>query len=280
MSASKPPSASDIAALRHKAAACRRNIIYMTTQAGSGHPGPSLSIADLVTALYFREMRYDPAHPEWMERDRFVLSKGHAAPALYAALIEAGFVAPEALFHFRQVEGLLQGHPCVKTPGVDASSGSLGLGLSVACGMALGAKMAASPARVYAIIGDGESDEGQIWEAGLFAAHHHLDNLTVFTDRNMYQYDGPTSDILELEPLAAKWRSFGWSVQEIDGHDFSQILSALDKARQSAGQPHMILAHTIKGKGVSFMEGNQAFHATAPTREEAQRALEELANGD
>lgn len=267
---------SKIQMLEEKAKACRRHVILMTMQAQSGHPGPSLSAMDIITALYFHEMRYDPARPTMKERDRFVLSKGHAAPALYAALAEAGFFPKNELMHFRQVDGLLQGHPCVKTPGVDATSGSLGLGLSVACGMALGAKLCQSDARVYVVIGDGESDEGQIWEAALFAAHHALDNLIVFTDRNQYQYDGATSEVLQLEPLGDKWRAFGWAVWEIDGHDFQQILNVLEQARTLKGQPKMILAHTIKGKGISFMEGDQAFHATAPTREQAERALREL----
>jgi transketolase len=248
----------------------------MTMHAGSGHPGPSLSIADIVTALYFHEMRYDSTRPDLPERDRFVLSKGHAAPALYAALVEAGFVSRDELLQLRRIDGMLQGHPCITTPGVDATSGSLGLGLSVACGMALGAKMRDLDGRVYVAIGDGETDEGQIWEAALFAAHNSLDNLTAITDRNRYQYDGPTQEVLKLEPLGAKWRDFGWAVWEIEGHDFRQILQALREARDLKGQPQMILAHTIKGKGVSFMEGNQAFHAKAPTREQAERALAEL----
>jgi transketolase len=273
MSTGLPWSQEDIHRLEGKARACRRHVIEMTLQAGSGHPGPSLSCMDIVTALYFHAMRYDPAQPQLLERDRFVLSKGHAAPALYAALLEAGFLTQDDLRGFRQVGGRLQGHPSVKTPGVDASSGSLGLGLSVACGMA---RRAGSQARVYAVIGDGESDEGQIWEAALFAAHHKLDHLTAFTDRNRYQYDGPTCEVLGLEPLAAKWRDFGWAVWEIDGHDFRQILTALVEARACKGQPHMIIARTAKGKGISFMEGNQDFHARAPSREEAQRALREL----
>ncbi len=270
------PLPASVSVLEAKARALRRHIIHMTMHAGSGHPGPSLSIADMVTVLYFHEMRHDPALPNALCRDRFLLSKGHAAPALYAALVEGGYFSPDELLHLRQVDGLLQGHPCVKTPGVDATSGSLGLGLSVACGMAMGAKLKGSGARVYAIIGDGESDEGQIWEAAMFASHNSLDNLIVFTDRNRYQYDGPTSEVLQLEPLAAKWRDFGWAVWEIDGHDLRQILLALEEARACVGQPGMIIAHTVKGKGISFMEGNQAFHARAPTREEAQQALDEL----
>jgi transketolase len=263
-------------ALEKIARELRRAVIKMTQYAGSGHPGPSLSALDIITALYFHEMRYDAAQPDMLERDRFVLSKGHAAPALYAALIKAGFVPRTEMMRLRTVGGLLQGQPCAKTPGVDCSSGSLGLGLSVACGMALGAKMRGSDAGVYALIGDGETDEGQVWEAALFAAHQCLDNLVVFTDRNNYQYDGPTCEVLGLEPLVDKWRAFGWSVWEIDGHDFRQILATLDEARAVKDQPKMIVAHTIKGKGISFMEGNQAFHAKAPTREQALRALEEL----
>ena len=262
--------------LSERARTCRRLIIEMTAHARSGHPGPALSLIDIVCALYFHEMRYDPANPRALERDRFILSKGHAAPALYAALVEAQILKVEELSTFRQCGGLLQGHPSSKTPGVDATSGSLGLGLSTACGMALGARMRGSAARVFALIGDGESDEGQVWEAALTAGHQHLDNLVVFTDRNGYQYDGPTASVLNLEPLADKWRAFGWATWEIDGHDFQQILAALHEARGVAGQPKMILARTIKGKGISFMEGSQVYHATAPTQEEAARALAEL----
>ncbi len=266
----------DIAGLEAAAKACRRRIIQMTAGAGSGHPGPSLSIVELLTALYLRIMRYDPRKPDLPERDRFVLSKGHAAPALYAVLAEAGFFPVEHLRSFRRVGGLLQGHPSNRTPGVDTTSGSLGLGLSAACGMALGAKMSRSPARVYAIIGDGETNEGQIWEAAMFAAHRCLDNLIVFTDRNRYQYEGPTEMVLQLEPLAEKWKAFGWAVWTIDGHDFLEILATLEEAWSIGNQPKMIIAQTVKGKGISFMEGNQAFHGRAPNAEEAERALAEM----
>ena len=262
--------------LKQRARTLRKNIITMTTEAGSGHPGPALSLVEIITALYFAEMRYDPAQPDMMERDRFVLSKGHGVPALYGALVEAGFVLADEMKRFRHADGLLAGHPCVKTPGVDACSGSLGTGLSIACGMAKGAKMRGSAARVYAVVGDGESDEGQIWEAALFAAHHRLDNLVAFTDRNKLQYSGRTCDVLELEPLADKWRAFGWAVWEIDGHDLEAILKALHEARDVSGQPKMIIAHTVKGKGISFMEGSQKYHGKPASAEEGRRALLEL----
>jgi transketolase len=262
--------------LKAHARTLRKNIIIMTTEAGSGHPGPALSLVEIITALYFSEMRYDPTRPEMMGRDRFVLSKGHGAPALYGALVAAGFVSADEMQRFRHADGLLAGHPCIKTPGVDACSGSLGTGLSIACGMAQGAKMRGSGARVFAVVGDGESDEGQIWEAALFAAHHGLDNLVVFTDRNKLQYSGKTSDVLRLEPLADKWRAFGWAVWEIDGHDLEAILRSLEEARGIAGQPKMIIAHTVKGKGISFMEGSQKYHGKPTTAEEGRRALLEL----
>ena len=262
--------------LKQRARAIRKYIITMTTESGSGHPGPALSLVEIIAALYFAEMRYDPAQPDKIDRDRFVLSKGHGVPALYGALIAAGFVSPQEMKRFRHADGLLAGHPCLKTPGVDACSGSLGTGLSIACGMAKGAKMRGSSARVFAVVGDGESDEGQIWEAALFAAHQRLDNLLVFTDRNKLQYSGSTSDVLRLEPLADKWRAFGWAVWEIDGHDFADILGSLQEARDVYGRPKMIIAHTVKGKGISFMEGSQKYHGKPASPEEGRRALLEL----
>ena len=254
----------------------RQHIIRMTSAAGSGHPGPSFSPVEILSALYFSEMSLDASRPHWPERDRFVLSKGHAAPVLYAALYEAGYFPEEVMLSLRKIDSLLQGHPNVKTPGVDATTGSLGIGLSQAVGMALGAKMQKSPVRVYSVIGDGECDEGQIWEAGLAAAHFKLGNLAVFIDHNGYQYDGPVHQVMNLEPLADKWRAFGWRTEQIDGHNFSEICGFLERSRQSHDQPSMAVATTVKGYGVSFMAGSQEYHARALTGEEARRALSEL----
>jgi len=254
----------------------RKHIIRMTSAAGSGHPGPAFSAVEIVAALYFAEMRIDPARPDWLDRDRFVLSKGHAAPVLYAALHEAGFLSEETMMTLRQVGSPLQGHPHMKMAGVDATTGSLGIGLSQAVGMALGAKMHGSPSRVYALVGDGECDEGQIWEAALSASHFKLGNLVVFVDHNRYQFDGPVSEVMELAPLADKWRAFGWRVEEIDGHEYDDILGFLERSRRSKDQPSLAVAHTIKGYGVSFMEGSQEYHARALTPEETERALAEL----
>ncbi|HMD89714.1 MAG TPA: transketolase, partial [Anaerolineaceae bacterium] len=217
--------------LTDRARCIRRHIIKMTSAAGSGHPGPSFSPVEFLSALYFSEMHIDPANPTWPERDRFVLSKGHAAPVLYAALHEASYFSEEVMLSLRQVGSPLQGHPNIKTPGVDATTGSLGIGLSQAVGMALGARMHRTGNRVYVVIGDGECDEGQIWEAGLAAAHFHLGNLVVFLDHNGYQYDGPVCEVMGLEPLSDKWRAFGWRVEEIDGHSFEEILGFLERSR-------------------------------------------------
>ncbi|MCL4426449.1 MAG: transketolase [Firmicutes bacterium] len=263
--------------LEEKARTLRRHIIRMLAEAGSGHPGGSLSAADIVTALYFRVLRLDPRNPAWPERDRFVLSKGHAAPALYAALAERGFFPVEDLWGLRKLSSHLQGHPDMrKTPGVEASTGSLGQGLAMANGMALAGKLDRKDYRVYALIGDGEMEEGEIWEAAMAASHYRLDNLTVFLDYNGLQIDGPTSQVMSTEPVEEKWRSFRWNVIPIDGHDFGQILTAIEQAREHLGQPTMIVARTIKGKGVSFMENAVGWHGNAPTREQAQKALAEL----
>ncbi|MGA2111628.1 MAG: transketolase [Anaerolineales bacterium] len=263
-------------ALAAHARRMRRNIIRMTSAAGSGHPGPSFSPVEILAVLYFAEMRVDPHHPDWPERDRFVLSKGHAAPGLYAALYEAGFFSEETMLSLRQLGSPLQGHPHVKTPGVEATSGSLGIGLSQAVGMALGLKRKGNPARVYALVGDGECDEGQIWEAALAGAHFGLGNLVVFIDHNGYQYDGRVSEVMGLAPLGDKWRSFGWRVEEFGGHEFGEICGFLERSRKSPEQPSLAVAHTIKGHGVSFMEGSQEYHARCLTAEEARRALAEL----
>jgi transketolase len=262
--------------LTERARCMRGHIIRMTSAAGSGHPGPSFSPVEILAALYFSEMRIDPTNPNWPDRDRFVLSKGHSAPVLYAALREAGYFSEETMLTLRKVGSLLQGHPHIKTPGVDATTGSLGIGMSQAVGMALGARMANSDVRAYALIGDGECDEGQIWEAALSASHLGLGNLAVFLDHNGYQFDGPVCEVLTLEPLADKWRAFGWRVEEIDGHSFPEILGFLERSRACKDQPSMAVAKTIKGYGVSFMSGTQEYHARSLNKEETERALREL----
>lgn len=265
-----------IARLRDRARCIRRHIILMTSTAGSGHPGPSFSPVEILSALYFSEMQIDPSNPVWPKRDRFVLSKGHAAPALYATLYEAGYFSEEVMLSLRQVGSILQGHPSVKTPGVDATTGSLGIGLSQAVGMALGARMRGCPVRVYALIGDGECDEGQIWEAALAASHFRVGNLVVFIDNNGYQFDGPVREVMGLEPLADKWHSFGWRVEEIDGHNFEEILGFLKRSHVCPDKPSLAVAKTVKGYGVSFMAGNQAYHARSLNDEETEKALAEL----
>ena len=255
----------------------RRHIITMTATAGSGHPGGSLSAADIVSALFFKIMRYDPRNPRWEDRDRFILSKGHAAPVLYAALAESGYFPVEELNTLRKLGSRLQGHADRNlTPGVEMSSGSLGQGLSFATGTALAARLDHRDYRTYVLLSDGECEEGQTWEAALSAAQFKLDNLTAIIDRNRQQLDGWTRDIMDIEPLAEKWRAFGWHTIEIDGHNLKKILAAVDKAKTIKGKPTIIIAHTIKGKGVSFMENNLDFHGKAPTAEEAERALKEL----
>jgi len=263
--------------LKEMANKLRRHVIIMTATAGSGHPGGSLSAADIITALYFKVMRHNPGNPQWQDRDRFILSKGHAAPVLYAALAESGYFPIEELRTLRKLDSRLQGHTDRNlTPGVEMSAGSLGMGLSFAIGVALAARLNAKDYWTYVLLGDGECQEGQTWEAALSAAHFRLDNLTAIVDRNRIQLTGWTRDIMNLEPLSLKWQAFGWHIIEINGHDFNQILTALEEARKIKSQPTVVIAHTIKGKGVSFMENNPAFHGKAPTLEEAERALKEL----
>ena len=254
----------------------RRDVVQMTFNANSGHPGGSLSEIDILTALYFQVLKHDPANPSRPDRDRFILSKGHACPGLYAVLAKSGYFPHEELSTFRKINSRLQGHAHTETPGVEMNSGSLGQGLSFAIGTALAANLDKKDYRVYVLIGDGECDEGQVWEAAMAAAHYKLDNITAFVDRNRIQNDRFTSEVMELEPLAAKWRAFGWRVLEIDGHDISQILAAVGKARRTHGRPTVIIARTVKGKGVSFMENNPAFHGKAPTEEEYEKAMAEL----
>jgi transketolase len=264
--------------LRQRATVVRRHIISMVHRANSGHVGGSLGAVEILVALYFQVMRHDPNRPAWADRDRFVLSKGHCTPVLYAALAEAGYFPLSELETFRRPGSRLQGHPCQpKTPGVDASTGTLGLGLSTAAGMALADKLRGSRHSYYVLCGDGESQEGQIWEAAMFASKYHLGNLIAFTDRNRLQTDGNTEDVMPLEPLGAKWAAFGWRTSEIDGHDFNAICDAVAAAKADPSRPTMIIANTIKGKGVSFMENVALWHGNPPTREQSERALAELA---
>lgn len=268
----------DIAFLREKARIIRIEILKMLAEAGSGHTGGSLSAADIVTALYFYKMRHNPKDPSWKERDRFILSKGHAAPLLYAGLALSGYFDISLLKTLRKIGSPLQGHPCSKRlPGVEISTGSLGQGLSIANGIALGLKLDNSNSRVYCLLGDGEIQEGQVWEAAMSAAHYRLDNLCAIVDNNGLQIDGPCCNVMGLEPIANKWAAFGWHVIDIDGHDMPAIVDALDNAETVKGKPTMIVARTLKGKGVSMFEGKVEYHGLAPTNEELQKALEELA---
>jgi len=255
----------------------RRHVITMTATAGSGHPGGSLSAVDIIAALYFKVLRHNPENPQWVDRDRFILSKGHAAPILYAALAETGYFPVAELATLRRLDSRLQGHADRKfTPGVEMSAGSLGMGLSFAIGVALAARLDSKSYRTYVLLSDGECEEGQTWEAALSAAHFKIDNLTAIVDCNGMQLSGRTRDIMNLEPFTQKWKAFGWHTIDIDGHDFDQVLSACQGAGKIKGKPTVIVARTIKGKGVSFMENNAAFHGKAPTQEEAERALKEL----
>jgi transketolase len=270
-----------LAELAEKAGKIRRNIVTMLGEAGSGHPGGSLSAADIVAVLYFHELQVDPKDPGWPDRDRFVLSKGHAAPVLYAALAVKGYFPAEELQTLRKLNSRLQGHPSMKhLPGVEMSTGSLGQGLSAANGMALAGRLDGRNYRVYALLGDGEIQEGQVWEAAMASAHYKLDNLVAFVDYNRLQIDGPIREVMSPEPIADKWRAFGWQVEEIDGHDLAQIVEALARARQVKGKPTMIIAHTTKGKGVSFMEGQVGWHGSAPNAEQVRQALDELGGKD
>lgn len=271
----------DVTFLKRQAKLVRIEILKMLTLAGSGHTGGSLSAADIVTALYFSKMRHRPDNPGWRERDRFILSKGHAAPLLYAMLAMSGYFDISILKTLRRLGSPLQGHPCSRAlPGVEISTGSLGQGLSVSNGIAIGLKMDNLNSRVYCLLGDGEIQEGQVWEAAMTAAHYRLDNLCATVDLNGLQIDGPVSKVKTIEPVASKWLAFGWNVIDIDGHDMEEILNAFDEAETVKGKPTVILAHTIKGKGVSFFEGKAEYHGIAPTHEELEKALKELeANG-
>ena len=263
--------------LKNIAANIRLGILEGVHAASSGHPGGSLSIADIITYLYFEEMNVDPKNPKDENRDRFVLSKGHTAPALYAALAEKGFFDKSALKTLRHVDSFLQGHPDMKgTPGVDMSTGSLGLGFSSACGMALAAKLDGKDFRTYSIIGDGESEEGQIWEACMFASHYKLDNLVAIFDWNGLQIDGPVAEVMNPTPHDKKLEAFGFHVISIDGHDFEQIEAAFAEAKTVKGKPTAIIAKTVKGKGVSFMENQVGWHGSAPNDEQYEIAVAEI----
>lgn len=261
--------------LEEQARQLRISIVKALHRSQSGHTGGSLSAIDMVTALYFYKMRHNPAEPTWQGRDRFVLSKGHAAPALYAALSEAGYFPKEDMMTLRRLGSHLQGHPDSKgTPGVDVCTGSLGQGLSMANGMALGLKADGKDNRVYAILGDGELQEGQVWEAAMAAAHYKLDNLCAMVDANNLQIDGEVSRVMNVAPITDKFRAFGWHVLDIDGHDMGAIMAALDAAETVKGQPTVIVARTVKGKGVSFFENKASYHGVPPSDEELPRALE------
>jgi transketolase len=270
------------ARLESIARACRVQIIRMLTHAGSGHPGGSLSVIDLVVSIMFGRLRHDPKRPDWPERDRLILSKGHAVPAMYAAMARAGYFPEERLITLRKLGSPLQGHPDrMALPGIEAATGSLGQGLSISLGMALGFRLGAKPNRVYCILGDGEIQEGQVWEAAMEGPKlgqpgHGLGNLTVILDANRIQLDDFVAKILDLEPVVQKWQAFGWPVIEIDGHDLDQIGKALDQPQAHTNGPTFIVAHTVKGKGVSFMENNPEWHGKAPKPSEAIAAIREI----
>ncbi|MGE4273050.1 MAG: transketolase [Desulfitobacterium sp.] len=263
--------------LKRMANQIRQDIITMLVPAKSGHPGGSLSAADILTVLYYHEMNVNPEDPQWAERDRFVLAKGHAAPVLYAALAEKGYFPKEEMMGLRQTGRILQGHPDMKkVPGVDMSTGSLGQGLSAANGMALAGKLDKKAFRVYVVLGDGEMAEGQVWEAAMAAAHYKLDNVTAILDYNGLQIDGTTDSVMSSDPLTDKWQAFGWHVLEVDGNDIEELLAALAEAKKVKGKPTILIARTIKGKGVSFMENQVGWHGNAPNAEQAEQALKEL----
>jgi transketolase len=271
---SKPYSLDD---MKNAARKIRRDIVTMIGLAGSGHPGGSLSAVEILIALYFKVMKHDPANPFWEDRDRFILSKGHAAPVLYAALCESGYLPESELCTLRKIDSRLQGHPdCHITPGVEMSGGALGQGLSFGIGVALAARLDKKDYHTYVLMGDGELDEGQVWEAAMAAAHFKLEHLVAIIDNNRLQIDGWTRDVMNIEPLKDKWLSFGWEVIEADGHDINGLIAAFQKALLAKSKPAVIIARTVKGKGVSFMENNADFHGKAPNSDELKIALKEL----
>lgn len=267
----------DIDALREAARCLRRDILTMIHLAGEGHPGPALSAADLITALYFKILNIDPQNPHWPQRDRFILSKGHACPAVYAALARKGFFSWDICPTLRCLGSILQGHPDMKkTPGIDSTSGSLGNGISIGLGMTLAARVNQEDYFTFVIAGDGEIEEGVVWEGAMAAAHYEAGRLIVFVDHNCMQSGGLVCDITMLDPILPKWQAFGWHCQEIDGHDMGQIVTAVEKAKKEKFRPSMILANTVKGKGVPFIEGDNSWHKRTPTKEELALALEVL----
>jgi len=254
----------------------RIDILKMTSKAGSGHPGGSLSCVDILVTVYFKILNHKPNIPDWEDRDRFILSKGHAAPALYSILAKCGYISERELNGFRNLGSILQGHPDRKLPGVEVSTGSLGQGLSIAAGVALSAKMNRKNYYTYVLIGDGECDEGQIWEAAMFASHNKLDNLIAIVDRNKFQIDDLTENVVALEPFSKKWESFGWHACEIDGNNIHELVNIFRQIKPLTGKPKVIIAHTLKGKGISFMEGSNEYHGKCLTNEECIRACKEL----
>ena len=267
----------NVSELQIMAGTIRCDIIDMIHTANAGHPGGSLSAADIVTALYFRVMTIEPENPQWPDRDRFILSKGHACPVWYAALAERGYFDKSHLKTLRRMDSILQGHPdMLKTPGIDMTAGSLGHGLSAGVGMALAGRLQQKNYHVWIVVGDGESQEGSVWEAAMAAAKWKLDNLIAILDRNNLQNDYSVDDVMPIEPVSMKWVAFGWNVVEIDGHDMQAVVTALENARDFEGRPTMIIANTVKGKGVSFMENVCEWHGKAPSDDEAEQALEEI----
>lgn len=263
----------DIKSLEAKALEYRKGILHATHWAGSGHPGGSLSSVEILISLYEYKMKHDPKNPQWEERDRLIVSKGHITPAVYVTLADQGYFDKEELKQFRKLDSILQGHVHSKVPGVEFNTGSLGHGLSVANGIGLGARLNKTNINTYCLMGDGEIQEGSVWEAAMMAAHHKIDNVCAIVDYNKVQENGPTNDIKNLEPLADKWKSFGWFVVEVMGHDFKQLIAALDQFDTVNDKPFVIIAHTIKGKGVEFMEGDRNWHGKAPNEEQLEEAL-------
>ncbi|MCD4780349.1 MAG: transketolase [Candidatus Omnitrophica bacterium] len=266
----------DIQSLEEKAIVCRKEILQIIHSAACGHPGGSLSAVEILIALYAFGLRHDPKNPQWEERDRLIISKGHASPATYVVLANFEYFSKDEYPGYRKFGSILQGHVHRKVPGVEFNTGSLGHGLSVANGMALGAKMQNKDTRVFCLLGDGEIQEGSVWEAAMTAAHHNIDHVCAIIDYNKVQENGPVKDIKALEPLADKWKSFGWNVVDVDGHDYNSLQQGLDDFKQNKGKPFVIIANTVKGKGVSFMEGQSKWHGKAPNDDQLKKALSEL----
>lgn len=266
----------DIKELKKKAIQIRKDILNMLHEAGSGHTGGSLSLVEIMLTLYYYNLKHDPKKPSWRQRDKFLLSKGHGCPALYAVLADRGYFPKEELLTLRKLGSRLQGHPQLGLPGVEISSGSLGQGLSIANGMALADRLDGIDSRLYCIMGDGETNEGQIWEAAMTASHYKLDKICGIVDFNRLQIDGFCCDIKDMGPYVRKWQDFGWSAFEADGHDFGQLMDAFDKAEKIKGKPQVIIAHTVKGKGISFIENQVKWHGIAPKKDELEKALKEL----